>query len=507
VRLALLAQDGYEIAVDLDRYPRWTREITPDRLDVQSANFDQNLGAENIRLDLRTTRRLGADRELAIGGGFSRNELNVYGIGPFNDYRMKGDALDVTTDYKSRHFNARLYYTRFDVRSSGANYSYLGHTLYEAHPEQNVVYAEASYSGDFSLPKAVHHDVQIGTSYRLKDISWEYLRADTPLEHHGAIYLQDSLKFGPKVNLVLSGRLDYVPYLQRVVPSPRGSLIIKPTDRQAIRVSGSTAFRQTTFLESYLNLPIQLPFVPGIEIISQSEREDQRDFRLKPEQITTVEASYLNQQSDLFEFELTGYYNRVTDLIVLAVSRNTTLSNKAEGLGGYDPTTGRYTAAYGGWANQCDIYHVAGGELSARVYPVEGLDLFANYALNYATQQRPAGCEVPEDKRTSMHKINAGVQVRTKVGLNGEISFHYQSAQTWNEQIATADGIIYQQFPLPAYTLLNGRIGYRFYKNKMEVSATVFNALAGLTGDEPQMHPFGNRVGRRVMGFFSYTVF
>jgi len=349
--------------------------------------------------------------------------------------------------------------------------------------------------------------VQIGTSYRLKDISWEYLRADTPLEHHGAIYLQDSLKFGPKVNLVLSGRLDYVPYLQRVVPSPRGSLIIKPTDRQAIRVSGSTAFRQTTFLESYLNLPIQLPFVPGIEIISQSEREDQRDFRLKPEQITTVEASYLNQQSDLFEFELTGYYNRVTDLIVLAVSRNTTLSNKAEGLGGYDPTTGRYTAAYGGWANQCDIYHVAGGELSARVYPVEGLDLFANYALNYATQQRPAGCEVPEDKRTSMHKINAGVQVRTKVGLNGEISFHYQSAQTWNEQIATADGIIYQQFPLPAYTLLNGRIGYRFYKNKMEVSATVFNALAGLTGDEPQMHPFGNRVGRRVMGFFSYTVF
>ena len=158
------------------------------------------------------------------------------------------------------------------------------------------------------------------------------------------------------------------------------------------------------------------------------------------------------------------------------------------------------------WRVNCDTYHVGGGELGGRVYPTEGLDLFANYAINYGVQERPAGCDVPDDKRTSRHKVNAGVQFRTKIGFNGEITFHYQSPQSWREQVATATGIEYRLFDLPAYTLLNGRVGFRFYKERAEVSATVFNALADVFGDPAQQHPFGNRVGRRVMGFFSYSL-
>ena len=72
--------------------------------------------------------------------------------------------------------------------------------------------------------------------------------------------------------------------------------------------------------------------------------------------------------------------------------------------------------------------------------------------------------------------------------------------------VTTLTGIVYQQFPLPAYTLLNGRLGWRFYHDRIELSATVFNALAGVNGFTPQMHPFGNQVGRRVMGFLSYSL-
>jgi hypothetical protein len=73
--------------------------------------------------------------------------------------------------------------------------------------------------------------------------------------------------------------------------------------------------------------------------------------------------------------------------------------------------------------------------------------------------------------------------------------------------VATATGIEPQVFPLDAYTLLDARLGYRFASDHAELGVTVFNALAGLTSDEPpQMHPFGNRVGRRVMGFFSYSL-
>lgn len=499
---------AFRASAGYTRYPRWTREILPDRRDVTLSIFDQTLGAENLRFDLRAAQRLGPDTELAVGGGYSRVVLDLYGAGPFNDYGLVGDTADVTADFRTRHFNVRTYFSRFSVRAN-SDHAYFGQTLYEAAPTQNSFDAELEYVNDFKFPAAVKHDVHIGLGYRLKNVVWSYLEDIVPIEHHAAIYLQDSLSVGKQFTFVASGRLDYVPYLERVIPSPRGSLIVKPTERQAVRLSGSAAFRSPTYLESYLSLPVQLQ-LPGVELLSESQRADDASFRLQPEQITTVEASYLNQQSDVFEFELTAYYNRVTNLVALAVNRNATLSTKAAGIGGYNPDTGRYTVAFGGWDNQCDAYNVGGGELGVRAYPTEGLDLFANYALNLSTQSRPTGCQAPpglaDDKRTSAHKLNVGVQVRTRLGLNGEVTFHYQSAQSWNEQVATLNGIAYQTFPLPAYTLFNARLGFRFYKDRAEIAGTVFNALSGVFGDAPQMHPFGNRVGRRFMGFLSYSL-
>jgi iron complex outermembrane receptor protein len=292
------------------------------------------------------------------------------------------------------------------------------------------------------------------------------------------------------------------------VPSGRASFIVKPTEQQAIRLSASNAFRTPTFLESYLSLPVEVS-LPGIELLSASQSPDLaagKRFVLEPEQVITVEASYLNQQSDLFEFEINAYYNRVSNLSLLDTPRFISLSGAAEGQSGINPDTGRYNVAYGGWLNKCDIYHVAGGEVGARVYPIEGLDLFANYAINYSTQERPEGCKTPDDNRTSHHKINAGVQVRTPIGISGELTFHYQSAQTRNEQITTLTGIVAKNFELPDYAMVNARIGYRFYKERAEISGTVFNAFADAFGDAPQQHPFGNRVGRRFMGFFSYSL-
>jgi outer membrane receptor protein involved in Fe transport len=133
--------------------------------------------------------------------------------------------------------------------------------------------------------------------------------------------------------------------------------------------------------------------------------------------------------------------------------------------------------------------------------------VFANYALNVASQQRPDGCEALKDDRTSQHKVNAGVQVRTPFGVDAEITFHFQSPQRWAEQVIASNGVETNIYPLPAYTLLNARLGYRFLKDHAEVSATVFNALDQTMSDEPlQMHPFGNRFGRRFMGFFRYSL-
>ncbi|AKT38736.1 porin family protein [Chondromyces crocatus] len=496
---------GYRLSAGFTRYPRWTREVAPDRIDLDLTSQSQNLGAQNVRLDLRTTQRLGKGRMLHLGGGYSRNEMNIYGIGPFNDYIFQGTNMDATAMFTSDFLNVRTYYTNMDVDAQ-SNAAYAGRTLYPTNALQHLYHAEAEFVRTLRFPEAVEHDLHLGGSYRLKHIRWSYLIDDPPTEHHGAIFLQDAMKIGPHFTFVASGRLDYVPFLERVIPSPRGAFIIKPTSQQAIRLSGSTAFRSPTFLEAYLALPIQLAQT-GAELFSETNARDRPGFKLNPEQIVAAEASYLNQQSDFVNFEVTAYYNRVTDLIALADRRILTLSNRADGFGGIDPATGRYTVGFGGWDNQCDTYNVVGGEVGGRLFPIEGIDVIANYALNLSNQSVGDGCLVPADRRTSRHKINVGVQARTKIGIDGELMFHYQSSQQWVEQVATATGIFPQVFDLPGYTLVNARLGYRFLGDHAELSATVFNALAGITGPEsPQMHPFGNRVGRRFMGFFTYNL-
>jgi len=496
---------AYRASAGYTRYPRWTREVSDDRVDIiVPEGVDQNLGAQNVRLDLRTTTKITETSRFLLGGSYSRANIDTYGIGPFNDIALTFETADASASYESDFFNARAYYVHLDA-VGGAGLAYSGHTLYPTQASQNTLNGEIELVRKFNAPRGLAHDIHLGLGYRLKNIVWNYLIDDAPNEHWGSLFLQDTLTFNKHVSAVVSGRLDYVPYLQRVVPSGRASLIVKPTEQQSIRLSGSNAFRTPTFLESYLNLPVEVS-LPGVELLSASKSPDLGNFILEPEQVITAELSYLNQESDLFEFEVNAYYNRVSNLSLLDTPRFISLSGKSEGQGGLNPDSDRYTVAYGGWLNQCDVYHVVGGELGGRVYPVEGLDLFANYAINYAGQERPGDCKAPDDARTSQHKVNAGVQVRSKVGLSGEVTFHYQSAQTWTEQVTTLTGIEAKPFPLSDYALLNARIGYRFYKDRVEVSATVFNALAGIDGDPPQQHPFGNRVGRRFMGFFSYSL-
>ena len=142
-----------------------------------------------------------------------------------------------------------------------------------------------------------------------------------------------------------------------------------------------------------------------------------------------------------------------------------------------------------------------------RVFPVEGLDVYANYTL-MGVGEDESHCSAAQralsvdDSRTSMHKVNAGVQVRTKAGIDGSVDFHYVSPQDWAEQVidVAQQRIVEQSFHLDPYALVNARVGYRFLHNHAEVSVAGFNILDSVHRE----HPFGQLVGRRTMGFFTY---
>ena len=503
---------AFRASAGFTRYPRWTREVAPGRVDVRIADIDQNVGAQNARVDIRTSHRLARDMELELGGGFARTDFEVYGIGPFNDYYSRFDTLDVSGAFKSDVVNVRSNYTALSAFAS-LNHDYWGHTLYDSYPLQHAFETDVELFGSFDLPDGLTHNLLGGVNYRLKSIDWNYLIDDPPIEHHVGAFLQDGLSFAERYAVVVSGRVDYVPALETVIPSGRATFVVKPGEskRQAIRASIGTAFRTPTFLESYLDVPIQLS-LSGLDVLSQSARADDPDFQLSAENILAAELGYLNQLSDDFQFEVAAFYHRISDLIVLATPRQLSLSDLQAGIGGINPETGNYVVGFGGWANQCGIDNVFGGEVGARFYGVEGLDVFANYSLNYGLDEVPADCvegpdSVTRDQKTSHHKVNIGTQVRTPFGLEGEVTFHYQTSQVWGEQVTTPEGIELQLFDLPAYHLFNARIGYGFLERRRAlVGVTVFNALADVFGEPAQQHPFGSRIGRRFMGFFSYRL-
>ncbi len=495
---------AWRLAAGYDYLPRWSREVPNGRADVRTGIGDQVQAARTIRLDARGTRTLGKIGTLGVGGGLSQGAIEVLGIGPLNDLVIPSFASsDVTTFWSSDHFDARVFWNRLRAESN-LNVNYLGQSLLPAHAEQNIVDGEMVYKAKIELSAEAANDLRVGAAYRYKDVTWTYLD-QRRIEHHYGLFLHDELKLAPAVSLVGDYRVDWVPYLERLQQSPRGAVLVHPSKQSTIRGSVATAFRKPTFLESYLRLPIQLP-VTGVGSFSDGVRRDDPGFILNAERLLSAELGYLNQESDVFTFDTAVFYNRVSNLIQLASTRPLTVADFPT-AGVQDSQTGLYPVGFGGWENQCQAYNVYGGEAGVRTFPIEGLDLYANYTLNLA-QQDNSGCtqeqlsRIVADQRTSQHKLNAGVQLRTKPGIDGSVDFHYVGSQVWAEQVTNfvRQQIEQQAFTVSDYTLLNARLGYRFLQDRADVSAMGWNLL----DVRHREHPFGQLVGRRLMVLLTY---
>ncbi|MDF2695968.1 MAG: TonB-dependent receptor, partial [Labilithrix sp.] len=495
---------GWRMAAGYDYLPRWSREVPNGRADVRTGVGDQVESSRTIRLDARGSRSFGKAGTLNFGGGLAQGSLEILGIGTLQDLVLPSfAATDVTTSWTSDHLDARSFWNRLRGDSS-LNVNYVGQSLLPTRVAQNIVDGELVYKAKLEVSADFVNDLRIGGAYRYKDVVWTYLDQDR-FEHHYALFLHDELKIAKPVSIVADYRLDWVPYLERFQQSPRGAVLVHPSKQSTIRGSVATAFRKPTFLESYLRLPIQLP-VTGAGQFSEGVRRDDPSFILNAERILSAELGYLNQESDLFTIDTALYFNRVTSLIQLAATRPLTVADFPT-AGTQDIATGLFPTNFGGWDNQCQAYNVYGGEASLRTYPTEGLDLYGNYTLNLV-QQDNSGCTTEQlsrivaDQRTSRHKINAGVQLRTKPGIDGSVDFHYIADQFWAEQVTNfvRQQIEQQRFRLSQYVLVNARLGYRFLSNQADVAVVAFNIL----GLEHREHPFGQLIGRRVMLQFSY---
>jgi iron complex outermembrane receptor protein len=492
---------AYRLSAGYDYLPRWSREVPDGRGDLHLFTTDQSTAQRTERLDATLTTTLGKDVTVGLRGGYVGGATEFLAIGPVNDTILNPvQATALTAFLDSKHVEVRVFWNSY--RGTNAlNAAYIGQSLLPAPFNLNVVDAEAQYVDRVEIGKAVENDLHVGVNYRLKTVSWTYQDQDET-ENHVGFFVHDGVKIGKRFALVGDYRADYVPYLHNIVQSPRGSILFHPSDKSTIRGIVGTAFRTPTFLESYVGVPIQLPVTGGAEYSLPNAN-------LKPEHIFTTELGYLNSDSDYFTVDSAVFYNRAENLMELEPTQAITVGDVANGTmpAGAGSSTGFYPLFRGGFENQCQRYEVYGAELGARVFPREGLDFYANATLMDVKQDN-SGCSPTQlsllvnDARTSAVKINTGIQLRTKAGIDGSIDVHYVSQQDWAEQVVNVQkqAILYESFHLDPYTLVNASVGYRFLKNRADLRAVAFNLL----DDQHREHPFGQVLDRRLMAFFSF---
>ncbi|HEX8791531.1 MAG TPA: TonB-dependent receptor [Polyangiaceae bacterium] len=502
-------ETAYRFSVGYDYLPRWSREVGDGRRDLTLGTGNQNVSSETVRMDGTVTRQLGKDVTAGIQGGYTSGADEILGVGPVNDILLNPFyASDVTAFLNAKHFEVRTFYNRIEGHNI-LNAGTIGQSLLPGSFNLNVYDAEAQYIDQFETGKGVNHDLHVGLNYRYKYVEWTF-QEGAVAENHAGFFVHDEVKIGKPFALVGDYRADYDPYLDRIIQSPRVSVLVHPSQQSTIRGIIGTAFRTPTFLEAYLGFPIQLPVTGGSQL-AVGNRPDQPGFKLNPEQVITYELGYMNNESDLFNFDTAFFYNHVNNLIDITPTRPITVGDLANPNvpTAPDGQSGLYPLFLGGFENQCQVFNVYGAEIGARLLsPIEGLDFYANTTLMDVRQDN-SGCTpfqqslLVADSRTPALAVNGGAQLRTKFGLDASLDGHYESGADWAEQVVDIQRqqIHYASFHLDPYAIVNLSVGYRFLKNKnAEIRGVGFN----LFDDEHREHPFGQVVGRRFMGLFTY---
>jgi outer membrane receptor protein involved in Fe transport len=274
--------------------------------------------------------------------------------------------------------------------------------------------------------------------------------------------------------------------------SPRGSLVYRFLEQQSLRVSIGRAFRGPSFLESYLDLPNDTPLRA---VTAYGLGND----KLDPESIVSYELGYQNQESDYFALEANVYFNMVQDAILFTNPGRYPLSDYVNGTAGFDPAVDAFAATSLRFTNERATFRQIGGELGVRFYPVPGFDVFSNYSV-HDTSPTGAGDIDPvraTEQQTSLHKINAGVQYRARFGLDVAADVSWFSPQLWVEQVTDLErGVRYQAYEQPSFTMVNGRLGYRLWDERLDLGVVGTN----LAFQDRRQHPYGQPIDTRVLG-------
>ncbi len=484
----------YRLAASYDQSMRYTRQITDETIGrsypIEDTDLDIRVARANGHLRYTFEPNLYADVQAGYASGFQVFQST----GMLREFQMDQTSANAMGTIQTPWGYIRAFWNSF-VGNSGQSGAH--HIL--NHFDSDTLDVEVTFARQFHL--VVDHNLYIGGAYRLKTIDWDFLDANHSEDHFNG-FLQDTMRIQDWLILVGSLRVDHHPLLEKLQVSPRGAVVIQPTEGQAIRLSVGRAFRTQTFLESYLDLALATPLDAVSANGLGAEINERLGVQLRPENILSSEVGYRFAESSYFDVDLSAYYNIVQDLVILDDVTPYTLVETASGAGGFDDGTRAFSIGTTGFTNDDTVFHIVGGEVAARVYPVRGLDFYANYSYNHALLRGDTTRGTSDI--APAHLVNFGVQYRSPVGLDLSTDLHFVSAQVWEERsfelTASGANAVFDQYESPAYYLLNARVGYRFVDDDLEIGFSGYN----LTNNKHRQHPFGQEIGMRLLGTAAY---
>jgi iron complex outermembrane receptor protein len=499
---------AYRTTVAYDRADKWSKDVADSRPDLSSQFNDPNRSREVERADLAASYDAGKV-QVQGGAGFDNFGLEVVPLGALRSYGGQGQSGFARLEVGGGQTRLKMFWNALRM-NAGPEYWPNGLISIRGSVRSDVLDASAQTGFDF---KALgEHHVNIGAGYRFKSVDWGYLGTQPDgstryNEHHLNAFLQEEWQPSKKFSVILSYRVDRHPllYQQNLTPgglvqSPRGTLLFEFNPDQVLRFTIGSSFRAATFLESSIDLMAPVPQQPGVGVRFQGDRT------LQPEQMLQAELGYRGRIGS-FQPDLVVYGERVRNLITDGV-----LKPPANPQQAIDPATGQYIVSSTGFANEPGTFFGVGAEVGGKWTPTDGVDFGFNYSYEHmfgcatdAAGQRSCTDQATTPSQMSavlaagaQHKANLTTLWRTRSGFDVGMDLHFVSAVTWFEKSFDATrqgGVLFTPYALPAYTMINGRVGYRWLKDKLDTGIAFYNLL----GDDHREHPFGNTIGRRVL--------
>ncbi|HNP30910.1 TonB-dependent receptor [Nitrospira sp. MA-1] len=436
------------------------------------------------KFNIATTYALPGDTAVKLSGGFLTSSQYD---GPIVDIvdisSQKPEQGYVNAAYEGANYFLRGYWTNLhqpsDVNAFSPQISPFISFFSPQNGSSEQVLNWNSYNveGQHRLEIGATNQLTYGFNYRYNSTTSNFLSGSNH-ENRLGLYVQEEWEPISMLTAVAGLRFDMDTYINPTY-SPRGSLIFKPSENHAFRLTAAIAYRAPTIFETHTDsranffFPGIPPFVPPFTTVNSLTGNQ----NLKPEKITSYELSY---QGWYFKHRLRTraslFLNNLKDLIAQVPVGNTVNLT-------FDNAPGEAT--------------IKGVEAGAEYLAMPWLTGFANFSYQDISQSLTGIAR----RGGPQWKVNGGLRADLDNGLNGEAAVHFVGSADYPigpgfTIVSTFPG----GFPPPnervgSYTLLNLRGGYRFWSNKAELAVSVFNAL----NDKHKENPLGETIKSRVL--------